>query len=193
MDHGMDDGSGHASMTHQMVMQMTFINSPSVTLLWSWWKTESYRSYIPSLLLLIIVGIFTVYLKALRVDVDGKVAAWNAWQSATIRGVLALVSLTFEYFLMLCVMTFNVGVFISVIFGVAIGVAFFSTRLNSQGRLRSKERQLLLANPDMANPDYCDCPCSQSIHLKARAPTESGPTTPGVIDSTQLDPTCCPP
>eukprot|EP01054_Gregarina_sp_Poly1_P006009 Gregarina_sp_Poly_1__6008@NODE_3164_length_1319_cov_78_335463_g2010_i0_p1_GENE_NODE_3164_length_1319_cov_78_335463_g2010_i0NODE_3164_length_1319_cov_78_335463_g2010_i0_p1_ORF_typecomplete_len183_score10_40Ctr/PF04145_15/2_8e20DUF1129/PF06570_11/0_1HisKA_4TM/PF16926_5/0_25_NODE_3164_length_1319_cov_78_335463_g2010_i085633 len=177
------------SMVHHMVMQMTFDSSPKVTLLWSWWRTDSYRSYIPSLLALVVVGMLTIYLKTLRLEVDRRMKA-GGWKMVVVRGAMSMLSLTLEYLLMLCVMTFNVGVFVSVVAGLGLGVGIFGSRLDSRGyasRIAITGREAELPLTEMATPDYCDCPCATAIHPKYRP---AAPSPPRPI--TDLDPSCCP-
>eukprot|EP01055_Gregarina_sp_Pseudo9_P001643 Gregarina_sp_Pseudo_9__1642@NODE_2103_length_1148_cov_116_592426_g1941_i0_p2_GENE_NODE_2103_length_1148_cov_116_592426_g1941_i0NODE_2103_length_1148_cov_116_592426_g1941_i0_p2_ORF_typecomplete_len184_score32_65Ctr/PF04145_15/7_2e22DUF1129/PF06570_11/0_095DUF2207/PF09972_9/0_33HisKA_4TM/PF16926_5/10_NODE_2103_length_1148_cov_116_592426_g1941_i0423974 len=183
----MDEGG--MPMVHQMVMQMTFINSPKVTLLWKGWTTETYKTYIPSLFALVAIGIATVYLKAFRVELDRKLKKLVRWKAGAIRAGLAVVSLVLEYCLMLCVMTYNVGVFLAVVAGVGVGVGLFSGSHMSVGRT-PKEGDEFLLDATLATPDYCDCPCSQSVHPKIKGVP---PTASARNIITDLDPSCCPP
>jgi hypothetical protein len=53
---------------------------------------------------------------------------WHWLQSAKL-GCLSLVTVTLDYFLMLIAMTFNVGLFIAVVVGIALGHAIFGQHL----------------------------------------------------------------
>eukprot|EP01056_Protomagalhaensia_sp_Gyna25_P003421 Protomagalhaensia_sp_Gyna_25__3420@NODE_308_length_3960_cov_111_493497_g239_i0_p4_GENE_NODE_308_length_3960_cov_111_493497_g239_i0NODE_308_length_3960_cov_111_493497_g239_i0_p4_ORF_typecomplete_len186_score19_39Ctr/PF04145_15/3_3e20LapA_dom/PF06305_11/4e03LapA_dom/PF06305_11/0_42_NODE_308_length_3960_cov_111_493497_g239_i016672224 len=185
----MDHNNGGTTMVH--MMQMTFVNNSRATLLWDWWSTSGPATYIPSLIALVLLGICTVYLKAARMDLDPKIAALAPWKAAVCRGVGAALSVTLDYLLMLCVMSFNVGVFVAVVLGIAVGVGSSSAVLQHRASTKDKEGEALLGSPAIQDPAYCDCPCARSMAPKLQGTPPTG-EAPG-LRVTELDPNCCPP
>lgn len=125
-------------------MHMTFYWSKKVTLLIDSWKTDSWTSYILSLLACLIVSIFYQLLENRRIRlklfasgkqfpaeiqtplIQRKLVGSRAKLGVKLAGaVLFGVSSAIGYFLMLSVMSFNGGVFIAIVVGLAIGYLFF--------------------------------------------------------------------
>jgi copper transporter 1 len=126
------------------MMHMTFYWGRDVTLLFDSWKTSSWASYSLTLLACLIVSAFYQYLEDRRVRLkivsSGKPPAQieapllqgnileggGKWLPARIAGaVLFGVNSAIGYMLMLAVMSFNGGVFVAVVLGLAIGYFIF--------------------------------------------------------------------
>lgn len=127
-------------------MHMTFYWSKKVTLLIDSWKTDSWTSYALSLLACLLVSAFYQYLenrrlrlKAITFDVPSATTPQNqipllrpnlAGDKAKL-GVKLAGALLFGfnsaigYLLMLAVMSFNGGVLVAIVVGLAIGYFFF--------------------------------------------------------------------
>ena len=126
------------------MMHMTFYWSKQVTLLFDSWKTDSWTSYILSLLACLIVSIFYQFLENRRIRLKllasgkpiseeiqvpllrQKLIGSKAKLGVKVAGaVLFGLSSAIGYFLMLSIMSFNGGVFIAIVVGLAVGYLFF--------------------------------------------------------------------
>ncbi|XP_061374965.1 copper transporter 5.1-like [Gastrolobium bilobum] len=126
------------------MMHMTFYWSRKVTLLIDSWKTDSWIDYVLSLVACLVVSVFYQYLEnrriRLKVFAAGKsfppeiqtpllrrrIAGDRAKLGVKLAGaVLFGVSSAIGYLLMLAVMSFNGGVFVAIVVGLAIGHFFF--------------------------------------------------------------------
>ncbi|XP_059428849.1 copper transporter 5-like [Corylus avellana] len=126
------------------MMHMTFYWGTDLTLLFDSWKTSSWASYSLTLLACLIVSAFYQYLEDRRVRLkivssgkppaqieapllQGKILGGGGkWSAARIGGALLFgVNSAIGYMLMLAVMSFNGGVFVAVVLGLAIGYLFF--------------------------------------------------------------------
>ncbi|KAG6654594.1 hypothetical protein I3843_Q009900 [Carya illinoinensis] len=126
------------------MMHMTFYWGKEVTLLVDSWKTKSWTSYALTLFACLIVSAFYQYLEDRRVHLkfvsSGKPPAQieesllqgmpfrrgPRWSAARIGGA-ALFALNWAigYLLMLAVMSYNGGVFLAIVLGLAIGYLLF--------------------------------------------------------------------
>lgn len=128
-------------------MHMTFYWSKEVTLLIDAWKTTTWTSYSLTLLACFIVPAFYQYLEDLRVRLRiassaGKAASSDPNETPLLRAKLAgaggkfsvvklagavifTVNSAIGYLLMLAVMSYNGGVFVAIVLGLAIGYLFF--------------------------------------------------------------------
>ncbi|XP_034205884.1 copper transporter 5.1 [Prunus dulcis] len=130
------------------MMHMTFYWSKDVTILIDSWRTTSWTSYSLTLIACLIVSAFYQYLEDLRVrlktasssaakasspapiqtpllgaKLDG---AGGRFSAARLGGaVLFGVNAAIGYLLMLAVMSFNGGVFVAIVVGLAIGYLAF--------------------------------------------------------------------
>ncbi|XP_055804251.1 copper transporter 5-like [Solanum dulcamara] len=131
------------------MMHMTFYWGKNVTVLFDFWRTDSWTSYAITLLACFIFSLFYQYMEDRRQrfrilsanskrnypppsaavnvpllhtspTVGGR---WNSARFAT--AILFGVNSAIGYLLMLAVMSFNGGVFVAVVLGLAIGYLFF--------------------------------------------------------------------
>ncbi|CAN4080058.1 unnamed protein product [Withania somnifera] len=132
------------------MMHMTFYWGKKVTLLFDFWRTDSWTSYAITLLACFIFSLFYQYMEDRRqrfriLSVNSKrnyppppTAAANApllytlpsvggkWNSARFAtAILFGVNSAIGYLLMLAVMSFNGGVLVAVVIGLAIGYLLF--------------------------------------------------------------------
>ncbi|KAK4277285.1 hypothetical protein QN277_015302 [Acacia crassicarpa] len=128
------------------MMHMTFYWSKTVTLLIDSWKTDSWTSYLLSLLACLLASAFYQYLenrrlrlKAITFQKPSATAPQNqipllrsnlAGDKAKLGVKLAGAFLfgfnsAIGYLLMLAVMSFNIGVLVAIVIGLAIGYFFF--------------------------------------------------------------------
>ncbi|XP_062022213.1 copper transporter 5.1 [Rosa rugosa] len=130
------------------MMHMTFYWSKQVTLLFDSWSTTTWLGYALTLLACLIVPAFYQYLEGLRVRLRlassaGKAAAAGSdpIETPLLRAKLAgggkfsvvklagavifAVNSAIGYMLMLAVMSYNGGVFVAIVLGLAIGYLFF--------------------------------------------------------------------
>lgn len=125
-------------------MHMTFYWSKKVTLLIDSWKTDSWTSYALSLLACLVISVFYQFLENRRIRLKlfaagrpvpqeiqapllrRKLVGDRAKAGVRVAGaVLFGVSSAIGYLLMLAVMSFNGGVFVAIVVGLAIGYLFF--------------------------------------------------------------------
>ncbi|GAA0183341.1 secondary carrier transporter [Lithospermum erythrorhizon] len=120
------------------MMHMTFYWGIQATILFDSWKTNSWLSYLPSLLALFLVAIFYQFNEQNRLNLkknpsksttittpllDSKGSRWSA---AKIGGAILFgVNSSIGYLLMLAIMSFNGGVFVAIVLGLAVGYFFF--------------------------------------------------------------------
>ena len=119
---------------------MTFYWGKNVTVLFDFWKTNTWTSYALTLLSCFLFSLFYQYLEDRRIafkslsfpvssTVDSsspllsskQIGRWNKLGVAAIFGVNSALG----YMLMLSVMSFNGGVFLSVVFGLSVGYFLF--------------------------------------------------------------------
>ncbi|KAK8941748.1 Copper transporter 5.1 [Platanthera guangdongensis] len=121
------------------MMHMTFYWGKSVTILVDSWRTDSWISYLLSLIALFLASAFYQYLEDRRVrlkllsksnpsSVEAPLFAGSAGGRSTARiaaSALFGVNAAIGYLLMLAVMSFNGGVFLATVFGLALGYHAF--------------------------------------------------------------------
>ncbi|XP_024519166.1 copper transporter 6-like [Selaginella moellendorffii] len=141
MDHGGHDHNQAAApsnpsmgmgtgMHNMMMMQMSFIWSKNVTLLFSGWTTSNWVEYSLTLLAVVCFAILHQFLCYLRGRGDMFYSIPGRGQAA-IALVLYAAYVSTSYLLMLIVMSFNVGVFIAVVLGLCLGILVFPFKLES--------------------------------------------------------------
>nr|AFK34994.1 unknown [Lotus japonicus]AFK39508.1 unknown [Lotus japonicus] len=126
------------------MMHMTFYWGKKVTILFDSWKTDSWTSYILSLLACFIIAVFYQVLENRRIRlklfaagkpvpleietplIRRKIVGDKAKAGVKVGGsILFGVSSGIGYLLMLAVMSFNGGVFVAIVVGLAFGYFFF--------------------------------------------------------------------
>lgn len=142
---------------------MTFYWSRNVTLLFDSWTTDSWFSYILTLIACFIFSIFYQYMEDRRLTFKLLSTAPNSTTTTTgvnttnttpllnnnkkvfnigvyrlIGSLLFGINSALGYFLMLSIMSFNGGVFVAIVVGLAIGYFFFRS---------GDDEQLVVDNP----------------------------------------------
>ncbi|WVZ65083.1 hypothetical protein U9M48_014504 [Paspalum notatum var. saurae] len=133
------------------MMHMTFYWGTSATILFDGWRTSTWVDYLLSLLALLLAAAFYQYLEALRVRIklvagggakpsipppassDPRApllapvfaVAAGRWPARVAVAAMFGVNSGLGYLLMLSVMSFNAGVFIAVVVGLALGYLAF--------------------------------------------------------------------
>ncbi|KAK7383431.1 hypothetical protein VNO78_29110 [Psophocarpus tetragonolobus] len=135
------------------MMHMTFYWGKKVTILIDSWKTDSWTSYFLSLLACLVVAAFYQYLENRRIrlklvavdrrtpppDIRAPLMRWGvAGDKAKLgvkfaEAVLFGVNSAIGYLLMLAIMSFNGGVFLSIVVGLVIGYFFFRNEGEDSG------------------------------------------------------------
>ncbi|KAK1308296.1 Copper transporter 5.1 [Acorus calamus] len=128
------------------MMHMTFYWGKKVTLLFDSWRTDSWTSYGLTLLAVLIASVFYQYLEDRRLRFKalsrskpsppsdespffllGYTGGGNRSSARFASAILFGINSAIGYMLMLAVMSYNWGVFIAVVVGLAIGYLFFRT------------------------------------------------------------------
>ncbi|KAL6534065.1 hypothetical protein OROHE_013898 [Orobanche hederae] len=131
------------------MMHMTFYWGRRVTILFDFWRTDSWISYFLSLLACFIISVLYQYMEDLRFRIkllsvsnkspppsggaalgvhllDSKVVGGRKWGPWRFAGAIWFgVNSAIGYLLMLAVMSFNGGIFIAVVAGLAAGYLIF--------------------------------------------------------------------
>ncbi|KAH6826345.1 copper transporter 5 [Perilla frutescens var. hirtella] len=127
------------------MMHMTFYWGRSVTILFDSWKTDSWLSYFLSLFAVFLFAVFYQYMEERRLRLKLLSVAKAApppsatetpllfhklrrrkWARHQFAGAILFgVNSAIGYFLMLAVMSFNAGVFVAVVVGLAVGYLLF--------------------------------------------------------------------
>ncbi|XP_031118024.1 copper transporter 5-like [Ipomoea triloba] len=128
------------------MMHMTFYWGKNVTVLFDFWKTDSWTSYALTLFACFVFSVFYQYMEDRRlrfklvsslgatknkpISVDtpllGSVGGGGGWKAARFAGALLFgVNSAIGYLLMLAIMSFNAGVFIAVVVGLGAGYLVF--------------------------------------------------------------------
>ncbi|RAL37945.1 unnamed protein product [Cuscuta campestris] len=128
------------------MMHMTFYWGKNVTVLFDFWKTDSWTSYALTLFVSFLFSVFYQYMedRRLRFRIAGsssssgsdkenraeapliRSAGFRRIAAARMTGALLFgISSGVGYLLMLAIMSFNAGVFIAVVVGLAVGHLLF--------------------------------------------------------------------
>uniref|UniRef100_A0A7C8ZKA3 Copper transport protein n=1 Tax=Opuntia streptacantha TaxID=393608 RepID=A0A7C8ZKA3_OPUST len=136
----------HRTPNSSNMMHMTLYWGTKVTLLFDWWKTESWPSYYLTLLFCFLFAAFYQYLEDQRLSLLAlatKTSSGPCMNTPLLPsrfgtrltnpariGTAALfgVNSAIGYLLMLAVMSFNGGVFIAVVLGLAVGYFLFRAK-----------------------------------------------------------------
>lgn len=123
------------------MMHMTFYWGKKMTLLVDSWETDSWTSYGLTLLALFLFSAFYQYLEDRRIrfkllsssksppsSIATPLLSSNARNPARFASALLFgINSAIGYLLMLAIMSYNGGVFVAVVLGLAIGYLFFRT------------------------------------------------------------------
>ncbi|KAG8375772.1 hypothetical protein BUALT_Bualt10G0135100 [Buddleja alternifolia] len=127
------------------MMHMTFYWGIRATILFDSWKTDSYLNYFLSLFACFLFSVFYQYMEDRRLRIKqfsvskapepsssvntpllfSKFGGRNWSASRFAVAILFGINSAIGYFLMLAVMSFNAGVFIAVVVGLAVGYLLF--------------------------------------------------------------------
>lgn len=114
-------------------LPMSFEGSSEVMVLFSWWSTRTSTQYAVCCLVCVVFGFVSIALKVLRRKSEHQLMEAEERGEPTlilgsfpifhnaVRGTVAFLNYAWDYMLMLVAMTFNVGVFLSVLGGIALG------------------------------------------------------------------------
>ncbi|GAW82696.1 copper transporter [Plasmodium gonderi] len=147
-----------------MSMPMSFQFSTHTIILFKFWETQTETSYYISLIICLLFGILSVILKLLRLQVEQSLP-WTKdtnvmtsallFKSNLVRFMLSFIIYSWDYLLMLIVMTFNVGLFIAVVLGLSIGFFLFGHKFVTCGK---NSTDLLEIHKDFqGDPACCGC------------------------------------
>lgn len=155
MDHGgMDHGDTSHHATSTAGHGLFFTTGKVTTVLFEGWQTSNYGEYIGTCLFVILLGILIEWLSMVRECYSHKkmsdFASMNSPAAAgstsnaqlgqhLVKTMLYMSSITLAYSLMLIVMTYNVGLFISAVLGLTIGYLTFGKRREQCGSTNSTE------------------------------------------------------
>ncbi|KAL8452068.1 hypothetical protein Emed_001609 [Eimeria media] len=126
---------GFASLNKDgLPLPMSFEASSRVTVLFEWWDAATLPQYVLSCVSCVVFGYVSIALKALRHTCDMRLALEEAKGKPrllllgsipaapnAVRAVNAFLNYAWDYLLMLIAMTFNVGIFVSLMAGIALG------------------------------------------------------------------------
>ncbi|PWA91744.1 ctr copper transporter [Artemisia annua] len=134
MSHDKDDAPMSMSMNNgtmdTMVMHMTFFWSKEVVMLFNGWPNGELKMYISALAFVLFLAVFVEFLSIFPVVKPGSSPIVGGLIHASFYGLrMALV-----YLLMLCVMSYNVGIFVFVVIGHIIGFFVVKYRVISKSR-----------------------------------------------------------
>lgn len=116
------------------MMHMTIYWSKKVTLLFDSWKTDSWQSYLLSLLACCLFAAFYLYMEDRRFKFKSLASGTAApllprprrTDAARVAiAVLFGVNSAIGYLLMLAIMSFNGGVFLAIVTGLSVGYLLF--------------------------------------------------------------------
>lgn len=125
-------------------MHMTLYWGKNVTLLFDSWKTNSWTSYLLSLIACFIIATFYQYLENLRIRLkffsgEGRTTPVpeirtpllglnKVSRNKVVESVLFGVNSAIGYLLMLAIMSFNGGVFLAIVVGLTFGYFLFRSQ-----------------------------------------------------------------
>jgi copper transporter 1 len=131
--------------TCNAMMHMTFYSGVDVQFLFDWWCTNDIVSYLTSVFVLFCIAFLNQFVYSLlkirpKTSVNGYVQLTEGETEQKVistgkvglykllRAIFYFVFLSVAYFLMLAIMTYNVGVFFAIVLGSALGYAVFIIR-----------------------------------------------------------------
>nr|XP_043621344.1 copper transporter 5-like [Erigeron canadensis] len=128
------------------MMHMTFYWGNNVTLLVDLWKTDSWFAYFVTLVVCFIASVFYQFMEDQRLQfklLSSKTAVENApllhtkfgssgRQARFIGSLLFGINSAMNYLMMLAIMSFNGGVFMAIVVGLAVGYWLFRSADDEQ-------------------------------------------------------------
>ncbi|CAG9474018.1 copper transporter, putative [Plasmodium vivax] len=163
-DSGEDGGASTTGHSMAMAMPMSFQLSTHTIILFKFWETKTETSYYISLALCLLFGVLSVLLKLLRLHVEQALPQTkdtNVMNSGVLfknnltRSLLSFIIYSWDYLLMLIVMTFNVGLFFAVVVGLSIGFFLFGHKFVTCGK--SSTDGLDVHKEFHGDPACCGC------------------------------------
>ncbi|KAL8107382.1 copper transporter 5.1-like [Apium graveolens] len=138
------------------MMHMTFYWGTKVTILFDAWTTNSYTSYAFSLLACFLIAVFYQFIEGWRIKlkllassppqssleaplIHSKLVGAGKSSSKIIGSIVFGINSAIGYMLMLAIMSFNGGVFVAVVVGIASGYFVF--------RSGDEDDQVVVDNP----------------------------------------------
>ncbi|GBG72054.1 hypothetical protein CBR_g10988 [Chara braunii] len=138
MDHSGMAGMDHSGMKSMNMMHMSFYFGQHVVILFDGWKTDKTWKYAVTLVGIFFWCILHEYLSTTRGKLEASIRSaekgkghppcmygLNANTIHFLAMTLYIVNVTSSYFLMLIVMTYNAGIFITLVSGLATGYLVF--------------------------------------------------------------------
>ncbi|KAK6587633.1 copper transporter [Cryptosporidium xiaoi] len=134
-----------------IAMQMVFHQSFESSILFDFWKTKNPFDYFVSCFIIILLGCFTMYLSSINKgyirEIKKDVRNKSKWKARLRSSFLSFFYYLLHYLLMLIAMTFNCGLFISVIVGLSLGYGIFE--------IGSIEKDTCVCNTESEYPSCC--------------------------------------
>ncbi|KAJ1605859.1 putative copper transporter [Cryptosporidium canis] len=136
-----------------IAMQMTFHQSFESVILFESWKTSNKFDYLISCFIIILMGCFTMFISSINKKYIKKIRKNRLEHEKFANKVIftnILITILYyfmHYLLMLIAMTFNWGLFFSVIIGLSIGYALFE--------FGSEVKNECICNNDSEFPSCC--------------------------------------
>ncbi|KAH8740421.1 copper transporter [Cryptosporidium ryanae] len=132
-------------------MQMVFHQSFESLILFDFWKTKNPLEYFTSCFIIILLGWFTMYLSSINKGYIREIKK-NREKQINRKVIVYSILLSFcyyflNYLLMLVAMTFNWGLFISVIIGLSLGYGMYE--------MGSIEKDTCICNMEYEYPSCC--------------------------------------
>ncbi|KAL7069481.1 hypothetical protein ACR3K2_00790 [Cryptosporidium serpentis] len=112
------------------MMHMTFYQNYNALILFDQWKTYNLATYLISCLVIILIGFLAVYISVVKEEIESKKGSLGKG-IYILRVFMAFIFYFFHYILMLIAMTFNFGLFLSVLIGLSIGHGLLSDKLRN--------------------------------------------------------------
>jgi len=122
----------HATM--MMGMQMTFYDGYNVTVLFPWWKTSDWGTYIPTLLAVFFLSFIAEAMQKVRCDMDCEPQPSVRYKFKRVALATGLTALFYLH--MLIAMTYNTGLFAALCLGAIVGFFFFRSKQMTMDELK---------------------------------------------------------
>mmetsp|Transcript_3927 Transcript_3927/g.5099 ORF Transcript_3927/g.5099 Transcript_3927/m.5099 type:complete len:130 (+) Transcript_3927:72-461(+) len=115
-----------------MEMVMYFSWSTKTTVLFNWWETNTTTEYIFTLLAWFVLGVLLEFFGYLLRDPLKRNLTSNPLLSRFYFTTIYFAKVTLAFAIMLALMSYNVGLFLVIIFGIATGHTLFDLLLPSR-------------------------------------------------------------